>query len=52
VDIVVTFLAILELVKQHLVNAYQQSIFGEIEIDVDESWNLNSTEDIELEFGE
>lgn len=52
VDIVMTFLAILELVKQHLINAYQQSIFGEIEIDLDESWDLNSKEEIDLEFGE
>lgn len=49
-DVVVTFLAMLELVKRHLVNAYQQKVFGEIQLEPTELWN--GTEDLESEFGE
>jgi segregation and condensation protein A len=49
-DIVVTFLAMLELVKRHLVTAHQDSLFGEIELEAATSWNEN--DEFELEFGE
>ena len=49
-EIVVTFLAMLELVKRHLVQASQDQLFGEIWIDATENWN--ESEEFELEFGE
>ena len=49
-EIVVTFLALLELVKRHLVQASQEKIFGEIQISASENWNEN--EEFELEFVE
>jgi segregation and condensation protein A len=49
-DIVVTFLAMLELVKRHLVTARQEGLFGEIELEAANDWNEN--EEFELEFGE
>jgi segregation and condensation protein A len=49
-EIVVTFLAMLELVKLHLVLVRQEKLFGEIEIEPSDRWNLG--EDVELEFGE
>jgi segregation and condensation protein A len=49
-DIVVTFLALLELVKRHLVIARQEGLFGEIELEAVNEWNEN--EEFELEFGE
>jgi segregation and condensation protein A len=48
IDIVVTFLALLELIKRHLVHAEQESIFGEIQLEAEESWE--DTEEFELEF--
>ena len=49
-DIVVTFLALLELVKLHLVNVKQESNFGEIIIAPSESWDDSTN--FEIEFGE
>ena len=49
-DIVVTFLALLELVKRRLIQAYQADIFGEIEFESNAAWDEN--ESFELEFGE
>jgi segregation and condensation protein A len=49
-EIVVTFLAILELVKRHLVEAQQMDLFGEIVILQSETWDENAV--FELEFGE
>ncbi len=49
-DLVVTFLALLELVKRHLVRVRQDSLFGEIELEADEAWQ--DDEEFELEFGE
>jgi segregation and condensation protein A len=49
-DIVVTFLAVLELVKRHFVQARQEALFGEISLEPTENWNQE--EDFELEFGE
>jgi segregation and condensation protein A len=49
-DIVVTFLALLELVKRRLIQAYQVEIFGEIEFESNATWDENDS--FELEFGE
>jgi segregation and condensation protein A len=49
-DVVVTFLAMLELVKRHMVVAHQEVLFGEIELNVDRAWSEEA--DFELEFGE
>jgi segregation and condensation protein A len=49
-DVVVTFLALLELVKRHLIIARQENTFGDIEIIADEAWDWKS--EFELEFGE
>lgn len=47
-EIVVTFLAMLELIKRHVVDANQGQIFGDIEIRATGDWN--EKEDPELEF--
>ena len=44
----VTFLALLELVKRYRVSARQDLLFGEIEIERSDDWNLE--EEFELEF--
>jgi segregation and condensation protein A len=49
-DVVVTFLALLELVKRHLIAARQESLFSDITIESENGWNEN--EEFELEFGE
>ncbi|MFZ6030997.1 MAG: segregation and condensation protein A [Chloroflexota bacterium] len=49
-DVVVTFLAMLELAKRRLVNVTQETLFGEIDIEASEAWDENS--EFELEFGE
>jgi len=49
-DIAVTFLAMLELIKRHIITAHQEKLFGEIELEAVNTWNEN--EDFELEFGE
>lgn len=49
-DIVVTFLAMLELVKLHLVKVRQETLFGDIELEPTEAWQADG--EIELEFGE
>ncbi len=50
IDVVVSFLAMLELVKRRSVAAIQAEHFGEIEIVPAEEWD--DTSDFELEFGE
>jgi segregation and condensation protein A len=47
-EVVVTFLAMLELVKRYRIHAHQQDLFGEIEIDRMEDWRED--EEIEIEF--
>jgi segregation and condensation protein A len=47
-EVVVTFLALLELVKRYRVSARQDMIFGNIEIERSEEWNIE--EEFELEF--
>jgi segregation and condensation protein A len=49
-DVVVTFLAMLELVKRRLVQARQEKLFGSIAIEPTETWV--GDEPLELEFGE
>lgn len=49
-DIVVTFLAMLELVKRQFVYVDQQNLFGEIEVEAVKTWEED--EDFDLEFGE
>jgi len=50
VEVVVTFLAMLELIKRHLIVAQQSSLFGEIKIEASDIWNEDV--EIEIEFGE
>ncbi len=47
-EIVVTFLAMLELIKRYRVQAHQESLFSNIEIDRMEDWSED--EEIEIEF--
>jgi segregation and condensation protein A len=49
-DIVVTFLAMLELVKLHFIKAKQERIFGDITIQPADLWQDDT--EFELEFGE
>ena len=49
-DIVVTFLAMLELIKRHMVRASQEGLFGEISLEVSEAWD--DLDELETEFGE
>jgi len=47
-EIVVTFLAMLELIKRYRVQAHQEGLFSDIEIDRMEDWSED--EEIEIEF--
>jgi segregation and condensation protein A len=49
-EIVVTFLAMLELVKRHLVQVWQESLFGGIEIKLASTWD--EEQPLDLEFRE
>jgi len=49
VEIVVTFLALLELVKRHILTAKQDSLFGAIELSQQENININLDEELEFE---
>jgi segregation and condensation protein A len=49
-DVVVTFLAMLELVKRHFVRASQEKLFSEINLETANGWQDDI--DFELEFGE
>jgi len=48
IEIVVTFLALLELVKRYRVSAKQEGLFTDIEIERMEDWDVD--EEIEIEF--
>ena len=50
IEIVVTFLAMLELVKQHIITAKQSVLFGDI--DIDSSGDLVNNLELEIEFEE
>jgi segregation and condensation protein A len=47
-EVVVTFLALLELVKRYRVSTRQESLFSDIQIDKMEEWDTN--EEMEIEF--
>lgn len=47
-EVVVTFLALLELIKRYRVSAHQDNLFGEIQIERSEDWD--TAEEFELEF--
>ncbi len=49
-DVVVTFLAMLELIKRRFIQVRQDALFGEIEVESLKSWEEG--EDFDLEFGE
>lgn len=49
-DVVVTFLALLELVKRHMVEVAQEAMFADIQLKPGEIWDED--EPFELEFGE
>ncbi len=49
-EIVVTFLAMLELIKRHLLRVSQEGLFGDISMEVSEAWD--DLEEMETEFGE
>jgi segregation and condensation protein A len=51
-DIVVSFIALLELIKQQRVAAHQESLFGDIEILRGDEWNEGQSLDFDLEFEE
>lgn len=51
-EVIVSFLAILELIKQRQIRARQEDLFGEIEIEPGSSWDPDQTEALELEFEE
>jgi len=52
-EVVVTFLALLELVKRNQISATQERLFGEIELLPEADLSINGgIEDFELEFGE
>jgi len=50
IDVVVTFLALLELIKRHLIFTRQEELFGDIYIDAVDG--LENGLDFEVEFGE
>jgi segregation and condensation protein A len=47
-EVVVTFLALLELVKRYRVSAYQETLFSDIQIEKLEEWGMD--EELEIEF--
>ena len=49
-EVVITFLAMLELIKRHIIEAQQANLFDDIEIQSIESFDEN--QELELEFGE
>lgn len=51
-EIVVSFLALLELIKQRQVNVQQDTLFGEIELSPGDAWQEDQDMDFELEFKE
>ncbi len=49
-EIVISFLAILELVKQNQVEAMQENQFGDIEITPGSEWDADQEMEFDLEF--
>jgi segregation and condensation protein A len=52
VDIVVTFLAMLELIKRRLIIVHQPTLFGDIQLEITENWSDDIELNIDLEFEE
>ncbi|HVN54203.1 MAG TPA: segregation/condensation protein A [Anaerolineaceae bacterium] len=48
VEVVVTFLALLELVKRHVLNAHQETLFSDIEFIPDQEWDGSFDLDLDL----
>jgi len=48
IEVVITFLALLEMVKRQLISAQQSQLFGEIEFEASNNWNKESS--FETEF--
>ena len=48
-DIVITFLSLLELVKQYRIQVTQESLFSDIQIETSDHWENGEDNDIELE---
>jgi segregation and condensation protein A len=51
-EVIVSFLAMLELVKQQMIRVEQDSLFGEIELSQGDAWQADQDMDFELEFDE
>jgi chromatin segregation and condensation protein Rec8/ScpA/Scc1 (kleisin family) len=51
-EIVVAFLAVLELVKQRQIHVSQEHPFGDIEISPGSDWKGGQDPELDLEFGE
>jgi len=51
-EIVVSFLAVLELIKQDQVEARQEEMFGDIELVRGNGWQVDQIEELEFEFDE
>lgn len=51
-EIVISFLALLELIKLHQVKAQQETLFGDIELTPGDAWRGDQEMDFELEFEE
>lgn len=49
IDVVITFLAMLELVKRHLISARQGVLFGEIEVEMEGDWDSEMVFDVEFD---
>jgi len=49
IEVVVTFLALLELIKRYRISAYQSELFGDIEFERMEDWKDDEEIDIEFE---
>jgi len=51
-EVIVSFLALLELIKQQMVNVEQDTLFGEIKLSQGDAWQGDQDMDFELEFDE
>ena len=51
-EVIVSFLALLELIKQEMVDVKQDTLFGEIEVSQGDAWQGDQDMDFELEFDE
>jgi segregation and condensation protein A len=51
-EIVVSFIAVLELIKQRQIEATQNELFGDIEVKPGQDWSADQEFDFDLEFEE